>query len=114
MAAALHTLRTDVPVISAKIARQIGTYACVSMALIEMSPAALGGSDAFDPEPSTRGFDHRRDVLLVRGHDDLVTPSDSTFSNGHVDDTVVSASAGQLAHPARLIGTHRFDLTRVQ
>ncbi|MHB1510889.1 MAG: hypothetical protein ACYCST_16380 [Acidimicrobiales bacterium] len=68
------------------------------------------GLDALDAEPSACGFDHCRDVLLVRGDNDLVTPSDGTFSNGHVDDVVVPGPAGELAHPARLIGAHRLDL----
>ncbi len=67
-------------------------------------------SDTLDPEPSTGGFDHPGDVAPVRGYDDFVTPADSTFSNGHVDDIVVSGPAGQLAHQARLVGTHRLYL----
>jgi hypothetical protein len=74
-------------------AAQNGTYVGCRVASIEMSPATLEGSDALDPEPSTGGFDHRGDVLLVRGDHDLVTPSDRTFSNGHVHDVVVSGPA---------------------
>jgi hypothetical protein len=53
-------------------------------------------------------------VSLVRGEDDVIAASGSTFDHGNVDDVFVIGSASQLTHAASPIGVHLLDVTTRQ